>query len=150
MAFTSFIIHSRSVSKLCMAVFALDHDNLTIMIIFMNMAMIMIAISRVGTKPKTTEIKFKIIVTCLEFHPDQPCADISCSTSYCVSVLLYPFAAHVLFSALVGVFGGFLGCRLYRLGVFTIGECLGLVSCSQSFLYNLVELNFMEPYPRIL
>ncbi|CAH3160866.1 unnamed protein product [Pocillopora meandrina] len=35
--------------------------------------------------------------------------------------------AHVLFSALVGVFGGFLGCRLYRLGVFTIGECLGLL-----------------------
>ncbi|KAJ7371074.1 hypothetical protein OS493_028238 [Desmophyllum pertusum] len=35
--------------------------------------------------------------------------------------------AHVLFSALVGVFGGFLGCRLYRLGVFTIGECLGLI-----------------------
>ena len=38
------------------------------------------------------------------------------------------FSAHLLFSALVGVFGGFLGCRLYRLGVFTIGECLGLVS----------------------
>ena len=43
------------------------------------------------------------------------------------------FLAHVLFSALVGVFGGFLGCRLYRLGVFTIGECLGLVSSTQSF-----------------
>ncbi|CAH3189129.1 unnamed protein product [Porites lobata] len=35
--------------------------------------------------------------------------------------------AHILFSALAGVFGGFLGCRLYRLGVFTIGECLGLI-----------------------
>ena len=43
------------------------------------------------------------------------------------------FLAHILFSALVGVFGGFLGCRLYRLGVFTIGECLGLVSSTQSF-----------------
>lgn len=45
---------------------------------------------------------------------------------------LYTFLlAHVLFSALVGVFGGFLGCRLYRLGVFTIGECLGLVSSTK-------------------
>ena len=63
-----------------MAVFALDRGNLTIMIMFM-------------TKPKTIEIKFKIIITCLEFHPDQSCADISCSTSYCVSVLLYPFCS---------------------------------------------------------
>lgn len=44
----------------------------------------------------------------------------------------FSFTAHILFSALAGVFGGFLGCRLYRLGVFTIGECLGLVSESQS------------------
>jgi len=36
--------------------------------------------------------------------------------------------AHILFSVLAGAFGGFLGCRLYRLGVFSIGECLGLVS----------------------
>lgn len=35
--------------------------------------------------------------------------------------------AHILFSALAGIFGGFLGCRLYRLGVFSIGECLGLI-----------------------
>ncbi|KXJ24772.1 hypothetical protein AC249_AIPGENE21036 [Exaiptasia diaphana] len=34
---------------------------------------------------------------------------------------------HLLISGVVGVFGGFLGCRLYRLGVFTIGECLGLI-----------------------
>jgi len=50
-----------------------------------------------------------------------------------VSSFVIFFLAHVLFSALVGVFGGFLGCRLYRLGVFTIGECLGLVSSTQSF-----------------
>ncbi|XP_015779189.1 PREDICTED: uncharacterized protein LOC107357060 [Acropora digitifera] len=35
--------------------------------------------------------------------------------------------AHILFSVLAGAFGGFLGCRLYRLGVFSIGECLGLI-----------------------
>lgn len=50
-----------------------------------------------------------------------------------IFLLLFFFLAHILFSALVGLFGGFLGCRLYRLGVFTIGECLGLVSSTQSF-----------------
>ena len=55
------------------------------------------------------------------------------------------FLAHVLFSALVGVFGGFLGCRLYRLGVFTIGECLGLVSRAQSFSFSwqILEIHLM-------
>ena len=35
---------------------------------------------------------------------------------------------HILASLAVGLFGGIIGCRLYRLGVFTIGQCLGLVS----------------------
>ena len=56
---------------------------------------------------------------------------------YNTCLLFRYFSAHVLFSALVGVFGGFLGCRLYRLGVFTIGECLGLVSSTQSFSWNI-------------
>lgn len=65
---------------------------------------------------------------------------VCCNTSlvqYNTCLLFCYFLAHVLFSALVGVFGGFLGCRLYRLGVFTIGECLGLVSSTQSFSWNI-------------
>ncbi|XP_048585996.1 uncharacterized protein LOC116615405 isoform X2 [Nematostella vectensis] len=34
---------------------------------------------------------------------------------------------HLLVSVIIGLFGGFLGFRLYRLGVFTIGECLGMI-----------------------
>ena len=41
----------------------------------------------------------------------------------------------MLLSCLVGVLGGYIGCRIYYFGVFTIGECLGLVSV------NLIELD---------
>lgn len=46
-------------------------------------------------------------------------------------------------STVVGVFGGFLGSRLHRLGVFTIGECLGMVRKHGSVCQCTYEMNLL-------
>lgn len=48
------------------------------------------------------------------------------------------FLVYIFFSVLVGVFGGFIGCCLYRFGVFIIGECLGLVSGGGRYLFLVI------------